>query len=394
MNYREEAWVPDPAESSGRDGPTLEGIPLIEILRALAVPGLGRAGARRILLRFGSVDAARGADEPALRALGLKEPAIRALRGGDQEFDPEAELAAAEKLDVRLVHFADPRYPPAMRRLDDPPLLLYVRGELLDRDAIAVTVVGTRRASIYGVTQTSRLAGGLARAGFTVISGMARGVDAAAHDAALRAGGRTLAVIGSGLGNIYPPDHEKLAERIAASGAVLSELPLATRPAAANFPPRNRLLAALALGVVVVEAPRQSGALITARLAAEMGKEVFAVPGDISRPQSRGVHALIREGAKLVTCVEDIIEEFGPLEEGIRVSEESPPVTRLQAMMLNERERAVYEALEASPSDIDEITGRTGLSPANVASVLTMLEMRRLARRLPGGRYVRRETLE
>jgi len=386
---REEAGIP-PEKSE----PDLAGIGVEEILRALAVPGLGRSMARRVLGRFGSVDAARAAGEDALRALGLSARAIAALREGRQSFDPDEEIAAAEREGVALVPLADPRYPAAVRRLTDPPLLLYMRGELLERDALAVAVVGTRRASIYGLAQASRLAGDLARAGFTVVSGMARGIDAAAHDAALRAGGRTVAVVGCGLMNLYPPDHEKLADRIAGSGALLSELPLRTKPAASNFPPRNRIIAALALGVLVVEAPRNSGALITARLAGEMGREVFAVPGDVNRPQSRGGHALIRDGAKLVTCVEDIIEEFGPIEKGVRLSEETPPVTRLQAMMLNERERSVYDSLGLAPSDIDEVADRTGLTPANVGSILTMLEMRRLVRRLPGGQYVRRETME
>ena len=264
-----------------------------------------------------------------------------------------------------------------------------MKGQYLERDVVAVGVVGARRASIYGLLQADRLAGDLARAGFTVVSGLARGIDAAAHEAALKVGGRTVTVLGNGLSAIYPREHADLAERIAENGALISELPIDTVPTASNFPPRNRLIAALSLGVLVVEASARSGALITARLAAEMGKEVFAVPGDIGRPQVRGTHRLIRDGAKLVESISDIVEELGPLPAPIRVSEDSPVVQDPRVLTLNARERYVYETLATSPKDIDQIIRETGMSPANVAGTLTVLEMKRLALQRPGKLYAR-----
>ena len=374
---------------SADGGPILADVRIEEILEALAVPGLGRVSARRLLERFGSVEQARRADERTLLELGLKRSAVRALRERKLNYDPAEELEKCQSSDVRILPINAESYPAALRNLHDAPLALYVKGQYLERDVVAVGVVGARRASIYGLLQADRLAGDLARAGFTVVSGLARGIDAAAHEAALKVGGRTVTVLGNGLSAIYPREHADLAERIAENGALISELPIDTVPTASNFPPRNRLIAALSLGVLVVEASARSGALITARLAAEMGKEVFAVPGDIGRPQVRGTHRLIRDGAKLVESISDIVEELGPLPAPIRVSEDSPVVQDPRVLTLNARERYVYETLATSPKDIDQIIRETGMSPANVAGTLTVLEMKRLALQRPGKLYAR-----
>jgi len=363
-----------------------------DLLEAMAVPGLGPVMVRRLLARFKSWQDVRSASAAELREAGLKRETVRAIPNPDTDTEAGEELRRAEEMGIRLVPFTSPEFPHALRVHDDAPLLLYVKGELLKRDALAIAVVGARRASLYGKMHAERMGFELAQAGFTVISGLARGIDAAAHEGALKGRGRTIAVLGNGLASVYPPEHRDLSDRIAANGALISELPLDAAPLAASFPPRNRIIASLSLGVLVVEAGRKSGALITARFAAETGKEVFAIPGDIGRPQTRWVHRLIRDGAKLVETLADILDELGPLPGPLCVHEEEVPHPR--ALRLNVNERAIYDLLDASPRDIDQITRQAGLSPANVASTLMVLELRHLAVQLPGKRYVRAGTFQ
>jgi DNA processing protein len=375
--------------ATASDRTPFTGVPIRDILTVLAVPHLGQVSARRLFERFGSLGAARNARDDEWTGLGVNRSAIRALCRGDGVFNPDEELARAEEQGGAILAIDDPRYPVSLRLLHDAPLALYVKGTLLDRDAVAVAVVGARRASAYGATQAARLAGDLARAGFTVVSGFARGVDAAAHEAALRAGGRTIGVLGNGLDRVYPPENAALAEKLGDQGVLVTELPFGTAPTAGNFPARNRLIAGLSLGVLVIEASQRSGALITARLAGELGKEVFAVPGDITRPQTRGAHRLIRDGAKLVESIDDIIEELGPLAHPVQVREDAPPVEDPRAMLLNKHERALYDLLTATPRHIDTLTRESGMAPANVASTLTILEVKRLATQKSGRMYVR-----
>ena len=365
-----------------------------DLLEALATRGLGSTAVRRLFTEFGSLEAARDAADVKLAAAGLKGQAIRALRGRQMEYDPQEELEKAHRLDIKLIPFTSPEYPPALRDHEFSPPLLYVKGGIVERDALAIAVVGTRRASLYGKMHGERLAFELAQAGFTIVGGLARGVDSAGHQGALKSRGRTLAVLGNGLASVYPRENEELAERIVQHGALISELPLDTPPTASNFPPRNRIIAALSLGVLVIEAPRASGALITARLAGEMGKEVFALPGDIGRPQTRGTHLLIRDGAKLVETIDDILEELGPLARPIRIGEKEREylVPDPRALTLNPQERRVYDVLDASPKSIDQIMDESKLSPANVASTLMVLEMKRLATQMPGQLYARAGT--
>ena len=289
---------------------------------------------------------------------------------------------AGSRDDIRAVASDDAAYPAALRTIADPPPVLYVRGTVRPGDVRAVAVVGTRRASAYGAQAARYLAGGLARNGVTVVSGLARGIDAVAHDAALLAGGRTLAVLGCGVDVTYPPEHRRLAERIVASGALLAEVPPGTPPLRFQFPRRNRLISGLCAGVVVVEGREDSGALITACAALEQGRDVFAVPGPIFDPRTAAPHGLLRDGAAPVTCAEDILDALGWPVTDTAVPDVGPP--------LNGEEEQVFAHLELTPQTTDEIVLRSRLRAAAVARSLVVLECRGLVTVLPGPRYVRR----
>jgi DNA processing protein len=251
--------------------------------------------------------------------------------------------------------------------------------------------VGTRHATQYGVAQAERLAGGLVRAGYTVVSGLARGIDAAAHRGALKAGGRTLAVLGSGVLNIYPPEHAQLATEIITHGALLGENPPRSPPLSGAFPQRNRIITGLSLGVIVIEASERSGALISARHAMEQGREVFALPGRVDSRTSRGCHRLIRDGAKLVETIDDVLEELGPLATPTPAArgDNEPPIRHPAELQLNEPEKAVLAAVGDEPLTIDEVVVASGLAVQNVLATISVLEMRRLIRRLGGNRVMR-----
>ena len=303
----------------------------------------------------------------------------------------EKELAAVRGSGFKVISGADSNYPAAFRFLRDAPPVLYLWGTLRPRDELAVALVGSRTASPYGRAVAERLARELAEAGVTVVSGLARGVDAAAHAAALSSHGRTVGVLGSGFSRFYPPENRRLAERMAASGAVLTEFSLESPPEATHFPRRNRLIAALALGVVVVEARDKSGALITARLAADQGKDVFAVPGSVFSPGSRGPHRLLREGARPAESAEDILEEIRALSELMRTPRPAPAGEPEGPGDLAPGARRLLAALAVEPVGIDALAARTGLAPAEVATGLLRLELSGWARELPGKNYVRTE---
>jgi DNA processing protein len=289
-----------------------------------------------------------------------------------------------------LLAESEPDYPQVLRTIPDPPGLLFVRGAMVPSDGLAVAIVGTRHATHYGLAQAERLAAGLSRAGYTIVSGLARGIDAAAHRGALKAGGRTLAVLGSGVLCVYPPEHEQLARDVAAHGAVISENPPRSPPLSGAFPQRNRIITGLSLGVIVVEASERSGALISARHAMEQGREVFAVPGRVDSRMSRGCHRLLRDGAKLVESVDDVLEELGPLATPTPAAkDDGPPIRHPAELQLNEPERAILAAITDDPVPIDEVVVATGLPVPNVLSTLSVLEMRRLIRRVGGNRVMR-----
>ncbi|MFO8013451.1 MAG: DNA-processing protein DprA [Phycisphaerae bacterium] len=362
-------------------------------VRLHLTPGVGPRLYAALLEHFGSARAAAEAPASALvEAPGIGRDTARRIRDGLPQADPEVELDLAARAGVRILVRGDVAYPPALAYLSVAPPVLYVKGTIEAEDAQAVTVVGTRRCSLYGSDQSERLAGGLARAGFTVVSGLARGIDSAAHRGALAAGGRTLAVLGNGLGTVYPPENARLAEAVVARGALVSEFPMAAEPAAENFPRRNRILAALGLGTVVVEAGRRSGALITARFAAELGKDVFAVPNRVDAPGAAGVHALLRDGAKLVESVTDILDEFPDLEvpSGAAGADEPHEATLALKANLSAEEGRLLEVLDGDPAGVDALAAGSGLEAARVSGALTLLELKGLVRALPGGRFIRR----
>ncbi|MFH1023754.1 MAG: DNA-processing protein DprA [Planctomycetota bacterium] len=359
---------------------------VVETFAALSfLPHVGPITSARLLERFGTPAAilqASAGELAAVEGIGpSRAPDIVRARGEALRLARE-EIASARRDGFGVLTPGVPDFPAPLRHMPDPPSVLYVRGEYREEDGRAVSVVGSRRATRYGRTQAERIAGDLARRGYTVVSGLARGIDRAAHEGALGAGGRTIAILGSGLRRLYPPEHRELADAIAANGAVLSEFPLDTPPDRGNFPRRNRLISALSLGTVVVEADDKSGALITARFAAEQGREVFAFPGPVDSPASRGTHALIRDGAKLVSSVEDIIEEFY---DNTPASPKQVPA--LEALPPGEKQ--VLDTLSEGAADLETIAVRTGLDIPDAAAALTRLELKRLVRRYANG-YARR----
>lgn len=331
--------------------------------------------------RFGSAEAALAADERDLglvRGIGpTTARRISALRNG---WALREELRRANMLGIRIITWRDPDYPAPLLNITHPPPVLYLQGDILPSDALSVAIVGSRRPTRYGIAAARHLAGQAADVGLVVVSGMARGIDSEAHRGALARGGRTVAVLGSGLDIVYPPENEKLAARIAGNGALVSERSLGTRPYAQNFPARNRIISGLALGVVVVEAGETSGALITADFGLEQGREVFAVPGDILSPLSRGTHRLIKQGARLVEGIEDILEELGIQP---RCGTRSQHGT--DAVALSAREKRILEMLGFSPSPVDDIVIGTGLPASEVAATLVSLELKGVAARGSGG---------
>ena len=356
-----------------------------------AIPEIGSLRVRRLLDAFGTLDrlwAASAEELQQVEGIGARL-AQRIAVARQDEGSARKEWELARRAGVRLITLDEAEYPALLKTIADPPLVLYVRGALDPSDTIAVGIVGARRASLYGTQCAERLGYELALRGVTVVSGLARGIDAAAHRGALKASGRTVAVLGNGLARIYPPEHEGLAEEIARHGALVSEYPMEMAPLPHNFPRRNRLISGLSLGVVIVEAAQRSGALITADCALEQGREVFAVPGPITTVTSQGTHQLLKQGARLVTSVEDILEE-------LRVS--SPPLAEgpqedakaAGSMALPQPEQRVLACVdEREPRYVDAIAGQSGLAMAQVSTSLLHLELKRLIRQLPGKQIIR-----
>jgi DNA processing protein len=370
-------------------------------LKLISAQHVGPATFSKLLGHFSSIDRALGASANQLALVdGISSKTARQIAKTRDESDPAPELKLAEKLGVWIIHLEDERYPAALKTIYDPPPVLYIKGTLARRDNLAIAIVGSRRCSFYGQEQASRFAHLLASAGFTIVSGMARGIDSAAHQGALAAGGRTIAVQGSGLANPYPPENKRLFELINKSGACISELPLRYEPLAENFPPRNRIIAGLSLGVVIVEAALRSGALITARCAIENSREVMAVPGKVDSPVSKGAHLLIKEGATLVESVDDVLEALGyigqNLKEHVATSAQaadekfSTPLFDIAKSSLSENERAVINCLADEPAHIEEIIARTGQPAGSINASLISLRLKGLVKQLPGSTFLRR----
>jgi len=365
-----------------------EGDELVDSLRLALIPGVGPRIRQTLLQRFGSPRAVLTADERQLQGVSGVGPKLsRSIAAADQ-IDVQREIDLCRQRGIQILTESHDQFPRMLREIHDPPGVLFVRGSFKGDDAIAVGIVGTRHASQYGLRQAERLAGSLARAGITIVSGLARGIDAAAHRGALAAGGRTLAVLASGVLNVYPPEHDKLAAELVDRGAVLSESPPLLEPLGGMFPQRNRLISGLSLGVIIVEAAQRSGALITARHAMEQGREVFAVPGHVDSRTARGCHQLIRDGARLVESADDVLEELGPLVEAAP-REDGQVVHHPAELMLNELEQKVLAAIGSDPTSVDQVVTESGLPVPRVLSTISVLEMRRLVRRLSGSTVVR-----
>lgn len=363
------------------------------------IDGLGVRTAHKLIAHFGSPQAAYMASLTELESCGLSAQVAQAIFAQSGMRDAERELEATSKAGCQLVTLSSDEYPPLLREISDAPLVLYVLGDasLLSRHAVAM--VGSRRPTAYGSSVAHRLASDLAQRGLVVVSGLARGIDSASHRGALEGGGKTIAVLGSGIDVIYPRENKSLAKKIMESGAVISEFPLGTGPTPQNFPIRNRIISGLALGVVIVEAAEYSGSLITARLALEQNREVFGVPGNITSAQSFGPNHLIKQGAKLVDQWIDVVEEFpaairmqllpaGETSEGKPAAAETPSLFETS---LSPDQKAVYESLRADEAlFVDSVFGSVPLPHPRVLVALLELEMTGMIRQLPGKNFIRK----
>lgn len=358
---------------------------LIDWLSLYLTPGLGIRSWQKLLSTFEEpreiLEASR--EELRSRVPGIKREVLKAAQGREQRRAAEAELDRAHRAGIRIITIRDSLYPEYLRHIYDPPPILYLKGNPDLLDSRCIGVVGSRSATVYGRRVAADLARRLSLRDFTIVSGMALGVDASAHEGALKGSGKTVAVLGSGLDVVYPRQNQHLYDRIAEQGVVISESPLGSQPEPFRFPARNRVISGISLGVMVVEAARRSGSLITARCAMEQGREVFATPGRIDSSNSEGAHRLVKEGAKLVHTVEDIMEEFpsaqyadpGPEPEQ---EEESPPPS------LTREEENLLPFLDLYPQSFDEILTRSGLRAAKLNELLCLLELKEIVEILPG----------
>ena len=393
----------------------------VKYLRLHLADAVGPVLLGRLIRHFDSIDGVLSASMAELCEVeGIGERRSRSILESRGDEAALTEIEKATEAGIRIICWEDAEYPTQLRHCDDPPICLYVRGKLEREDAVAVAIVGSRHCTHYGLEQSRRFASLLAGAGFTVVSGLARGIDGHAHEGALAAGGRTVAVLGSGVNVIYPPEHDELARRIMTAGAVISEDPIDSAPTTDSFPRRNRIIAGMSLGVIVIEASHRSGALITARLATEYNREVFAVPGRVDAKTSLGTNDMIRRGAaKLVARLEDVLEELGDvgriMAEASSIPAERPPlgpaslpgglfadgdegslstihVSVATRAALTADERSIAECLANEERHVDDLAIQTGLPAHKVAACLTMLQIKGLVIGLPGSRYTLRSS--
>jgi DNA processing protein len=345
------------------------------------IAGIGRVRISQLREYFGSLQEAWKAPQGKLKQAGLDSRSIDSLVTRRPSISIEAEIEKLERYKVKALTFEDPSYPSRLKEIYDYPPVLYVKGKLPADDEPCLALVGTRRPTIYGKQITEEIVTDLARSKITIVSGLARGIDSVAHRAALDAGGKTIAVFGSGLDIVYPGENARLAQAIMEQGALVSEYPLGVKPRPENFPLRNRIMSGLSLGVLVVEAGERSGAIITAHQAVEQNREVFAIPGSILSPASQGTNRLIQEGAKLVRNYTDILQELNLtiVVQQAEIKEFSP---------LDEYESAILKQLTSEPSHIDEICRRSGLTMPEASSTLAMLELKGIARQVGNMNYV------
>ena len=345
------------------------------------IPRIGRVRISQLKEHFGSLREAWKASEGGLKRAGLDSRSVDALLLLRPKISLDAEMEKLERHKVKVVVCEDPSYPSRLKEIYDYPAMLYVRGALLPQDEPCLAVVGTRRPTVYGRQVTEEIVADLVRSKIIIISGLARGIDSVAHRAALDAGGKTMAVFASGLDIVYPAENARLAQAVMEQGALISEYPLGVRPRAENFPVRNRIMSGLSLGVLVVEAGERSGALITAHQAVEQNRDVFAIPGSILSPASKGTNRLIQEGAKLVCDCNDILEELNltMVARQLEIEEFRPA---------SETESTIVKQLTYEPCHIDEICRHSGLSMSEVSSTLAMMELEGVAKQVGGMYYV------
>ena len=359
------------------------------------VGGVGCVLYKRLILRFESPERVFKASRSELAQVeGMGPKALKAIKDFQDWEKASDEAEKARTLGAAVVTFTDPRYPQNLKEIHDPPPYLYVKGSLAGGDKIAVAMVGSRNASQYGLAETKKIAASLAGKGVTVVSGGARGIDTQAHQGAISAGGRTIAVLGCGIDVTYPRENGELFRKIAENGAVVTEYPMGTPPDRANFPPRNRIISGISMGVIVMEAAKESGSLITAAYSVEQGREVYALPGSVGSSTSRGTHALIRNGAKLVEGPNDVLEDLLPYMKGYLKEldleygdkGEAPAISMPS---LTADEMAVYGHISVEPAHVDVISGKTGFPVSKTLSVLLDMELKGAVRQISGMRYVR-----
>lgn len=363
-------------------------------LKLQLVQGIGPRVFGELIQRFASAENVLAATPQQLRDVpGVGTKLMQAIINADAQTDVAGVLEVCRAKGISILDRGSESYPKMLSEIHDPPNILFHQGTIEPVDQLAIAIVGTRHSSNYGDTVARKLAQGLSMAGFTIVSGLARGIDAQAHKAALAANGRTLAVLGGGLLKMYPPEHQKLADEIAANGAVISEALPQQSPQSGCFPRRNRIVTGLSLGVIVIEAGDRSGAAISARLAMEQGREVFAVPGRIDSNNSRGCHQLIRDGATLVRSVDDVLEQLGPLvcpvSRDVASGESGETIKHPAELKLSDQERQILQAIRSEPTGFDDIMQQTGLPASRLLSTISVLEVRRLIRRLSSTSFVR-----
>lgn len=377
MSYPDDHAV-DPQDSDLRDA-----------LAMSLVTGIGPHLQATLLQQFGSATSVlRQTLESLLSVNGVGPKVASQIISGNHRSKAVDMLVKCRELNVNLLQKSTDAYPQNLAQVEDAPNILYSRGQLKPEDDLAIGIVGSRRCTAYGRRQAERLAASLVRAGFTVVSGLARGIDGAAHRGALNAGGRTIAVMATGVKQIYPPEHADLALEITKQGAVVSEFPIDQKPRPGLFPQRNRIISGLSLGVIVIEATRNSGALYTARHAMEQGRDVFAIPGNVDSLASEGCHDLIRDGVTLIRNIDDVLQDLGPLAKPT-VTKEDTVIHDPREVSLNPQEKEILSHVSSSPVSVDEVIRATQLDMSRVLSTLTVLEMKRFIRRLPGNMLVR-----
>lgn len=359
----------------------------LEALVALnMVDGIGSVRLAKLMEFFGVPENILKAPVEKLKSVfGIGDEIANQIRALDDK-KLNRELTLAKKLGLKIMTWEDKDYPKNLKQIPGAPIVLYIKGELKEEDKISIAIVGSRRASFYGLSSAEKFAGDLAEAGFTIVSGMARGIDTSAHRGALKKSGRTIAVMGSGFNQIYPEENKELADEIAKDGAVISEFPVDTHPLKLNFPRRNRIISGLSLGTLVVEAAQNSGALITADFALEQGREVFSLPGKVDADNSFGTNGLIKQGAKLVSCASDILEEFNLQLIPRPKIKISPPKLKLS---VTDQEKILYSYISTEPVSLDEIIEKTNMGVTQASDILLRLRLKKLIKELPGKQFAR-----